>query len=134
MLLFFFEILLLKNFHCWPNYQRQPFSLKADFMPNDCIVKSFNIFRSSEFHICRLCNMAVVNSVNQSLKSIEAELNPWCPEVSLVSLKALSGDQPWKSGNDFSRIGLTPGFCENTFVRVNAKLTARLEVKAWRDE
>lgn len=70
------EFLLLKNFHYLPNYQLQPFSLKADFMPNDCIVKSFNIFKTSEFHICRLCNMTVVNFVEQSLKVIEAESNP----------------------------------------------------------
>lgn len=108
MLLFLFEVLLVKNFHCWPNYQLQPFSHKADFMPNYCIVKSFNIFRTSEFHICKLCNMAVVSVVEQTLKSIEAELKPTtleCPSCPW-KLWGLSGNQPWKSGNDFSRIGV----------------------------
>lgn len=137
MLPFFFEILLVKNFHCWPNNQLQPFSLKADFMPNYCTVKSFNIFRTSEFHICRLCNMAVVNFVEQSLKSIEADLKPsvpWSVPRVLESFEVWVVSSLGKVGMIFPGLELTSGFCENTFVRVNAKLTAHLEVKAWKDE
>lgn len=34
----------------------------------------------------------------------------------------------------FPGLELIYDFCENTFVRVNAELTASLEVKAWKDE
>lgn len=76
---YFFEFLLLNNFHYWPNYQLQPFSLKADFMPNYCIVKSLSVFKTSGFHICRLCNVTAVNFVAQALKRIEAELTLTVP-------------------------------------------------------
>lgn len=39
-----------------------------------------------------------------------------------------------KMGMIFPGLELTQGFCENTSVRVKAKLTASLEVKAWKDE
>lgn len=76
---YFFEFSLLENFPYWPNYQLQPFSLQIYFMLNYCIVKSSYIFKTSEFHVCRLSDTAVVNFVEQPLKSIEAELNPTVP-------------------------------------------------------
>lgn len=39
-----------------------------------------------------------------------------------------------KVGMIFPGLELTSGFCENAFVRVNAKLAAHPEVKAWKDE